>query len=170
MRPCRALAIAAMFQLCSQVAFAADLSNADTKYLRDRASTLAGDIQLAELASKKAKTELVRNFGFRMAADHKVALDNIKALAAARKVELPATGTEKDAKTLAKMSELSRDEFDRKYMDHELHEHRQYAKTIRKRMFATKDPALRKLASDSLDRESAHLALANKAYAGIPAR
>ena len=170
MRPCRALAIAAIFQCCACSVLAADLTNRDKEYLRERAGQLVGDIRIGELATRQASTEMVRAFGYRMVNDHKRSLENVQKVAAARNVELPAEPPERYAKALQKLTALSGNEFDVQYMRRALHEHRINIKADGKRKYGTKDSQLRLLASGSHDMEMAHMALANKALATVPAK
>ncbi|HEU4851821.1 MAG TPA: DUF4142 domain-containing protein [Telluria sp.] len=157
-------------QFSASFALAADLSNRDKEYLRERAGQLTGDIRIGELATKKANTELVRAFGYRMVNDHKRSLENVRKVATERKVELPAEPPERYQKALQKLSGLEGNDFDVAYMERALHEHRLNTKADRKRKYGTKDSQLRLLASGSHDMEMAHIALANKALATVPAK
>jgi putative membrane protein len=159
-----------MFQISAGFALAADLTNRDKEYLRERAGQLAGDIKIGELATQKASNELVRAFGYRMVNDHKRSLENVQKVAAERKVDLPAEPPERYAKALEKLSGLSGNEFDVQYMRRALHEHRVNIKADGKRKYGTKDSQLRLVASGSHDLEMAHMALANKALASVPAK
>ena len=161
------LAIAAMFPIAVS---AADLSNQDREYLRDRAQMLAADVQAGQLASKKATTEHVRAFAYRMVNDHQRALENVRKLAAARQVELPAEPSGRDVRQMNKLNELAGVEFDEEYIERAIRTHKDGTKADRKRMYGTKDPELRALASGSHDLESAHLALAYRTIGNVPAK
>lgn len=167
---CRLLAITAMFPVCVGVVSAAELSGRDEDYLNDRVRTLMVDVQAAQLASKKASTELVRAFAYRMVTDHGRALDNLRQLAAARKLQLPTAPPERESRKLEKIAGLTGTEFDVQFMKRAIQQHKAGIKADRKRMYGTEDAQLRALASQSHDTETAHLALANRALASIPAR
>jgi putative membrane protein len=167
MRLSRILVVAAVFPIAAS---AADLSNQDKDYLRDRARTLAADVQAGQLASKKATTDHVRAFAYRMVNDHQRALENIRKLSAARKLDLPAEPSGRDVRQMNKLNELSGPGFDEEYIERAIRSHKDGIKADRKRMYGTKDPELRALASASHDLEDAHLALANRALGNVPAR
>ena len=167
MKLSRLVAIAAMFPIAVGAAFAAQLSNQDQEYLRDRARTLMADVQAGELASQKATTDEVRAFAYRLVADHKHALENVRKLAAERKVELPAAPDEGDMESITKLKGLSGVKFDEQYMKRAIHQHKLNTKSDRKRRYGTKDPEMRALASATHDVEDQHLALANRALASI---
>lgn len=169
MNPRQMLAAATMI-FAAGLAAAAELSNRDKDYLRDRASTLMADVQAGQLATKQGSTEMVRAFAYRMVADHERALDNVRKLAAARNVELPAAPTDRERRAVEKLTGLKGIEFDEKFMARAIHSHKAGIKADQKRLYGTKDPQLRALASASHDVETAHLALANRALASVPAK
>lgn len=167
MSPYRLLAIAAMFPFAVS---AAELSNQDQDYLRDRAQSLMADVQAGQLASTKATTDLVRAFAYRMVNDHQRALENVRKLSAARSVDLPAAVTEREQRQMAKLNSLAGLEFDEEFIERSIRAHKNGTKADRKRMYGTKDKEVRALASASHDTETAHLALANRALGTIPAK
>jgi putative membrane protein len=167
MSPSRMLAIAAMFPIAVS---AADLSNQDRDYLRDRARMLTADVQAGQLASTKATSDHVRAFAFRMVNDHQRALENVRKLAAARQVDLAAEPSGRDERQMKKLNDLAGLEFDKEYMERAIRTHRDGTKADRKRMYGTKDTELRALASASHDLESAHFALANRTFGSIPVK
>lgn len=167
MSPSRMLAIIALFPLAVS---AADLSRQDKDYLRDRARMLTADLQAGQLASKKATTDHVRAFAYRMVNDHQRALENVRQLAAARQVDLPAEPARRDVRQMEKLNALAGIEFDEEYIERAIRAHKDGTKADRKRMYGSKDPELRALASASHDVEIAHLALATRALANVPAK
>ena len=167
MTACRLITIAAMFPIAVS---AAELSNRDQDYLRDRAQSLMADVQAGQLASTKATTDLVRAFAYRMVTDHQRALENVRKLSAARNVALPSGMSERDERQMNKLNSLAGLEFDEEFIERSIRQHKDGTKADRKRMYDTKDKELRALASASHDVESAHLALANRALGNVPAK
>jgi len=169
MNPRRTLAAAAMM-IAAGLAAAAELSNRDEEYLRDRARTLIADVQAGQLASKQGSTDQVRAFAFRMVADHERALENVRKLAAARGIELPSAPTDREQRAVDKLTRLRGIEFDEQFMERAIRSHKAGIKADQKRLYGTKDPDLRALVSASHDTETAHLALANRALGSVPAK
>jgi putative membrane protein len=170
MSPGKIAAIAIMFPLALGSVSAAELSKADQEYLRDRARTLMVDVQAGQLGSKTATTDEVRAFAYRLLNDHQRALDNVRKLAAARKLEIPAAPTERDLKAVTRLKGMTGVKFDEAFIRRSISAHKDGTNEDRKRMYGTKDPELRALASASYEVETAHLALANRAMASIRVR
>lgn len=168
MRPSRMMAIATTFLFAVASASAAELSNRDKDYLRERASLFMADVRAGELASHKAQTELVRAFAYRLVNDHKRSLEQIRKLAAARKVELPAAPSDRDLKTVTELEGVTGTRFDKRYIERAIRQHKAGTKADRQRSQGSKDPELRTLATASFEVEDLHLALANRALANVP--
>lgn len=168
MRPSRMMVIAAMFPFAVGAAPTSELSGKDQEYLRDRARMLMVDIQAGQLASKKANTDQVRAFAYRLVNDHQQSLENLRKVAANRKVELPAAPSERDLQSVTRLTGLTGAEFDEEYIKRAIREHKIGTKADRKRRYGTKDPEMRTLAAASHEREDIHLALANRALANVP--
>jgi putative membrane protein len=98
--------------------FAAEnsLSPADKLFIREAASSVRMESQLGRVAQEKGHLQEVRDFGELMVADHGSSGDELKEIAAKKNVKLPEQLERKHRSMVAKLSRLTGDKFDRKYM------------------------------------------------------
>jgi putative membrane protein len=93
------------------------------------------EVELGRLATEKASSARVKEFGQRMVDDHSKANDQLKQVASAEGIELPSEIDAKTKATIDKLSKLSGAEFDKAYMadmvkDHE-HDVAEFAKAAK---------------------------------------
>ncbi|MGZ5037284.1 MAG: DUF4142 domain-containing protein [Usitatibacter sp.] len=127
-----ALALGASAQALAK----SSLPRGDVKFLQETAADGMAEVELGKLAQQKAVREEVKGFATRMVDDHSKANEDLKAVAAASGVDLPAGPDKKHQKMMAKLEKLSGGDFDRAYMhdmvvDHlkDVHEFREHAKS-----------------------------------------
>ncbi|MGZ5041769.1 MAG: DUF4142 domain-containing protein [Usitatibacter sp.] len=127
-----ALALGASAQALAK----SSLPRGDVKFLQETAADGMAEVELGKLAQQKAMREEVKGFATRMVDDHSKANEDLKAVAAASGVDLPAGPDKKHQKMMAKLEKLSGGDFDRAYMhdmvvDHlkDVHEFREHAKS-----------------------------------------
>jgi putative membrane protein len=90
--------------------------NNDNEFVHTVAMDGMAEVELARLASQKAKSPEVKKFAQRMLADHSKANEELKQLASNKNITLPtALGPEQDAEK-NRLANLSGAEFDREYM------------------------------------------------------
>ncbi|MGZ5048453.1 MAG: DUF4142 domain-containing protein [Usitatibacter sp.] len=127
-----ALALGASAQALAK----SSLPRGDVKFLQETAADGMAEVELGKLAQQKAMREEVKGFATRMVDDHSKANEDLKAVATASGVDLPAGPDKKHQKMMAKLEKLSGGDFDRAYMhdmvvDHlkDVHEFREHAKS-----------------------------------------
>ena len=98
------------------------------------------EVQLGKLATEKASSADVKQFGQRMADDHGKALDELKTLAQSKNITLPTTSTRRTRRWKRPSRELSGAAFDRAYMQAMVDDHRNDVSEFRPNRNPRKDP------------------------------
>src|SRR5262245_1755711 len=140
---------------------------ADHQFVMDAARGGMAEVELGKLASEKAQSEQVKQFGKRMADDHGKANDELKSLAQQKNITLP---TELDAKHQAeqdKLSKLSGAQFDSAYMQEMVQGHRNVVNEFRKESQSGKDPDVKAWAAKTLPTIEEHLRLAQSTSGAV---
>jgi putative membrane protein len=81
------------------------------------------EVEAGKLAQQNAASPDVKDFGARMIADHTKAGDELKAMATAKNVVLPATLGEDEQKHLNDMTKMKGADFDKHYIDMMVKDH-----------------------------------------------
>ncbi len=108
---CFSLALCAV----SGAALAADIGKADMTFMASAAAAGKLELEASTLAEKSAQSAQVKSFAQKMLADHGKADAELKALAQAKGVQLPASMNKKQQDQLAALGKLKGGEFDKKY-------------------------------------------------------
>ena len=140
------------------------LPHRDTEFLKKVAADGMAEVQLAQLAQRKAMHAEVKQFADRMVADHSKANDEVKALASGNGVELPAALDRKHEKLMKKLDGLAGGDFDREYMEHMVKDHRTDLKAFRKEAKAKDRNDVTEFASRTAPVIFEHLRMAQKTY------
>ena len=88
----------------------------DREFVRQAAQGGLAEVELGQLATEKAASPEVKQFGQRMVGDHTKANDQLKQIAQQQGIAVPDKLDAKDAATKARLEKLSGKEFDRAYM------------------------------------------------------
>lgn len=91
-------------------------ATSDREFVRKAAQGGLAEVQLGQLATEKAASPEVKQFGQRMVDDHTKANDQLKQIAQQQGIQVPDQLDAKDAATKARLEKLSGKEFDRAYM------------------------------------------------------
>ncbi len=94
----------------------AQLVKPDQRLLIDLAQANLAEIEAARLAQDKTQNQEVKNFAQQMINDHTKALQEVQQLAQARGVTLPTEADAKHKRMAQRLSGLSGDAFDRRYL------------------------------------------------------
>jgi putative membrane protein len=107
------------FVFAQAMAFAQDglgprpqLIGDDLKFVQDAAVGQVCEIRLGKLAKKQSQNPFIMQFGDMMVRDHTKILDDLKALAAQRRVKLNLEPKKKDKQAYEELAKLSGPEFD----------------------------------------------------------
>lgn len=97
-------------------AAAGALSRADQRLLREMAQANLAEIEAGRIAQDKSQNEQVKNFARQMVDDHTKALQEVQQLAQSKGVTLPNEPDRQHKRMGQRLSALSGDAFDRRYM------------------------------------------------------
>jgi putative membrane protein len=162
------LIVGSALLLAANLGFTADktsdrgskLPKADADFIKDAAQGGMMEVELGKLAADKASNSQVKDFGKRMQQDHSKANDELKKLASDKGVQLSATLDKKHQSKVDKLAKLSGAEFDRKYIDAMVDDHKDDVKKFQKEADKGKDADVKKWASQTLPTLKEHLQLA----------
>ncbi|HXG94909.1 MAG TPA: DUF4142 domain-containing protein [Blastocatellia bacterium] len=145
----------------------AALSDSDRNFMMKAASGGMMEVELGRLATQRAASADVKNFGQRMVDDHSKANDELKRLATQKGVTLPTQleGEHKD--TLDKLSKLSGADFDREYMETMVDDHTEDVSEFESQSTKANDPDLRAWVVKTLPTLRDHLQMARDVDAKV---
>jgi putative membrane protein len=135
----------------------------DAKYAVEAANGGMLEVELGKLAQNKAISPEVAKFANMMVADHTKANNELKALAASKKISLPATLGDKFQKDYDDFSKMKREEFDKAYTDYMVKDHKEDIEEFKKEASDGKDPDLKAFASKHVPILEHHLLMAQQA-------
>lgn len=92
------------------------ITGGDLAFINDAAPGGMAEVELGKMASTKAQSADVKAFGQKMVEDHTKAGDELKQLAAQKKVTLPPDVMPKHKEIMDKLSKLSGADFDKEYV------------------------------------------------------
>lgn len=96
----------------------------DAEFMVKAASGGMAEVQMGQLAMQKGTSQAVKDFAKMMVDDHTKANNELTALAAAKNITLPSAPGEDHMKKYDELNKLSGKDFDEKYMDIMLKEHK----------------------------------------------
>ena len=130
-------------------------------FLEHAAAGQQSEIDLGQLAIRKAADEQVKQFGARMVTDHQKAQQEIRHLASKEGLQLHPQLSESQRQLKARLSQLSGKEFDRAYITTMLLDHAQELKELGKQSLIEKNPEeVRQWAAGALPVVEEHFAKA----------
>jgi putative membrane protein len=136
---------------------ASSLSPSDRQFIKKAAEGGLAEVQLGQLATEKAASPEVKQFGQRMVDDHTKANDQLKQVASQKGVNVPEKLSAKDEATKARLEKLSGEAFDRAYMKDMVTDHTQDVTEFRTASKTAKDPDVKNFASQTLPTLEEHL-------------
>jgi putative membrane protein len=140
------------------------------KFMTEAAMGGIAEIEGGQLAAKKATMPQVKAFGQRMVQDHGKANEELKRIASAKGVQLPAQLNRKHRGDLDRLAKLSGADFDREYMQHMVKDHKHDIAEFQKAAKDLKDAEIKQFASSTLPTLEEHLRLAEQAAAATKER
>lgn len=146
---------------------ASKLDSADRKFVEKAAIDGMAEVELGKLAQQKAASDQVKQFASRMVEDHSKANDELKQIASTKGLQLPTAldkGHQKDMEDLGKRSGA---DFDKKYMDHMVSEHKKDVSMFEKEAKSGKDAELKAFAAKTLPKLQEHMKLAQSVHEGV---
>ncbi len=92
------------------------VTGGDLAFMNDAAPGSMAEVELGKMAASKAQNAEVKAFGQKMVEDHSKAGDELKQIAAQKKVALPPDVTPAHKQLMEKLSKVSGADFDKEYV------------------------------------------------------
>jgi len=146
---------------------AAALSQGDRKFIEDAAVGGMAEVELGKLAEQRAGNPQVKQYGSRMVQDHGKANDELKGLASAKGVQVPAALPRNKQNDLDRMSKLTGPDFDKAYMKHMVDDHKHVVTMFEKQTKSGQDGDLKAWAAKTLPTLREHEQLAQTTHASV---
>jgi len=147
--------------VASCASMAADLNNpgdiADQAFVTQAVSTGFAEIALGKMATARSGNVNIKDLGAMMARDHAGANDELAKLAEAKGIALPDSASSEHDQRESAFESLLPAEFDRRYLDATINDHRQSVLLFQQEIDAGKDPDLRDFAARMLPVIQKHL-------------
>ena len=115
------------------------------------------EVELGQLASERAVSQRVKDFGAMMVKDHKAANEELKSVVGSLDISLPSMVSEGDKKEMDKLNKKNGKDFDKAYMNMMLDDHRKDVTEFRRAADKCSDQSLRDFASKTLPVLEKHL-------------
>jgi putative membrane protein len=138
------------------------IDNADAAAMKQLAQANLSEIEGGKSAAEKAQSPDVKQFAQKMVDDHTQMLNDLKALARQKSVDLPESVSLKDKAQTMLMDRASGADFDKKYMDEMVKDHQKDAKETQDLASKAKDPDFRAAVQKAHAKISEHLKLAQR--------
>lgn len=132
-------------------------ATSDREFVRKAAEGGLAEVQLGQLASEKAASPEVKQFGQRMVDDHTKANDQLKQIAQQQGIALPDKLDAKDAAIKARLEKLSGKNFDRAYMHDMVTDHTKDVTEFKHEANGGRDSAVKSFAQQTVPTLESHL-------------
>ena len=133
------------------------LAKQDEQFIQKAAQGGMMEVKLGELASQKAASAQVKEFGAMMVKDHGKANQELKDLAGKKGLTLPAELDAKHQGMVDKFSKLSGEAFDKDYVSEMVSDHKKDVAEFEKASKSATDPDLKAWAGQTLPTLQTHL-------------
>ena len=135
----------------------------DTEFAVEAADGGMLEVQLGQLAVSNASSPQVKQFGQMMIDEHSKANEELKTLAAEKKITLPAQLSEKSMKKYNDLAQKSGPDFDKEYIEFMIKDHKEDIELFKKEADKGNDMGLASWASGKISVLQHHLQLAESA-------
>lgn len=132
------------------------IADVDSKFATEAANSGMAEVALSELATKKSTNADVKAFAAAMLKDHPKANEELKAIATAKNITLPAVVGEEEQKVAADLSTKAGAEFDKAYIDQMVKDHDKAVTLFEDASKNVKDADLKAFATKTLPVLKAH--------------
>jgi putative membrane protein len=132
----------------------------DKKFVQNAALGGMAEVELGKLATQKATSAAVKQFGQKMVDDHSKANDQLKQVASKENITIPDSLDSKHQSRIEKLSKLSGPEFDKAYIKDQVKDHKQDVSEFKSEANNGSDPNIKQFASDTLPILEQHLTMA----------
>jgi len=132
----------------------------DSGFVKKAAQGGMAEVELGKLATEKASSDDVKQFGQKMVDDHSKANDQLKQIASQKNMDVPSDLAPKDKAEVDRLSKLSGPAFDRAYMRYMVMDHTKDATEFKKEANNGSDQDIKGFASNTLTTIQDHLKMA----------
>lgn len=146
------------------VAFSAQAAD-DKDFVKDAAKGNQFEVQAGQLAEQQGKSDMVKQLGQQISADHKKANEQLQQVASQKNLEAPKEPANKG--DLEELAGLQGDEFDRKYVELMVEDHKKDIEKYQKQAEESKDPEVRKYAEENIAVLRKHLQMSEQTQAAL---
>jgi putative membrane protein len=129
----------------------------DSSFYKNAAEGGMSEVELGQLAQKKAAGSAVKEFGAMMVKDHTATNEKLKSLAASKQVSLPDSPNTMQKASKTKLDAMTGNKFDNAYVRGMIADHKSDIKEFEKEASEGKDPQAKAFASETLPTLRAHL-------------
>jgi putative membrane protein len=129
----------------------------DKKFMKEAAAGGLVEVELGKLATQKASSDEVKQFGQKMVDDHSKANEELKQVASRQNIPVPESLDSKQQARIDKLSKLSGPEFDKAYVKDMVKDHQKDVKAFQAEVQGGTDPNVRQFASSTLPTLQQHL-------------
>ena len=133
------------------------MAAADKKFMKEAAEGGLAEVELGKLATEKASSQEVKNFGQRMVNDHSKANEELKQIASTKGVTLPDNLSAKDKMLKERLTKLNGSNFDRAYMENMVKDHKKDVADFNRESSNGKDSEVKQFAGKTLPTLQEHL-------------
>jgi len=135
-------------------------TDSDQHFVTKASGAGLGEVNLGNLAAKKATNPAVKKFAERMVADHTKANAELIRLANKKSLKVASEMTADDQKCWDKLLKMNGADFDREYMTSQVKDHKEAVSLFEKESKDGKDEDLKKWAKTTLPALREHLKMA----------
>jgi putative membrane protein len=132
-------------------------SSPDKSFYKHAAEGGIFEVDAGKLAQGKGNSQRVKDFGAMMVKDHSAANEKLKALAAAKNIDLPTSPSVSQMATKTKLDVLSGNTFDESYIKSQVQAHRATIALFRKEIASGQDADAKAFAGATLPTLRAHM-------------
>jgi putative membrane protein len=147
------------------------LAATDVQFINDAAMQGLAEVELGRIALKQSTRPEVKQFAQKMIDEHSKKNEELRQLAQAKGVTIPADLDQKYKAKADQLSKLTGPKFDQKYMKEQVKDHQKAVKRFQTQSTRGMDPELKQWASTTLPHLQHHLEMARTtSQATMPAR
>ncbi len=146
------------------VAFSAQAAD-DKDFVEGAAKGNQFEVQAGQMAEKQGKSDMVKQLGKQISADHKKANQQLQKVASQKKFEMPKEPANKGE--LDDLAGKQGNEFDKEYVELMVKDHKKDIEKYQKQAEESKDPAVRKYAQETIAVLQKHLQMSEQTQAAL---
>ncbi len=153
--------------MAASLASGQNIAPSDGKFMNDAAQGGIFEVEMGQIAAKKAQNPEVVSFAHRMVTDHSKVNAELKQLASTKGITLPTEVSPQQKAQMDKLSALNGPAFDRAYMRAMVTDHEKDLREFEREARTGRDPEIRKFAADTVPILKSHLQEARKVSASL---